>query len=263
MTSGDRSRSVSARPFSDAARAWYARVMADETYHLTLSAPGRNALSSDHMQRLVAEVREAGGRPLLMTGADGTFSAGLNLKEVASLDAPAMTRFLQLLDALMQALYEYPGPTVACVNGHAIAGGCVLALCCDWRVAVDRTDVRIGLNEVALGLEFPPMIMALVRDRIPRRHLERVLLEAGLHDPRTARDLGLVDEVAADPLPVAQTALARLAGVPATTFAATKRTLRGGVLTLADPDRRYFEQHIVPSWCAAETKARITAALRR
>jgi enoyl-CoA hydratase/carnithine racemase len=237
--------------------------MADETYHLTLSAPGRNALCSDHMTRLVAEIGKANGRPLLLTGADGTFSAGLNLKEVASLDVPGMTRFLRLLDAVMQALYEYAGPTVACVNGHAIAGGCVLALCCDWRVAVDRADVRIGLNEVALGLEFPPMIMNLVRDRIPRRHVERVLLEAGLHDPRTARDLGLVDEVAADPLSVAQAALARLAGVPPTTLAATKRTLRAGVLALDAAQQRHFEQQIVPSWCAPETKARITAQLRR
>jgi len=237
--------------------------MADDTQQLVLSAPGRNALSSDHMQRLIAALREADGRPLLLVGADETFSAGLNLKEVAGLDAPGMMRFLHLLDALMLALYEYPGPTVACVNGHAIAGGCVLALCCDWRVAADRADIRIGLNEVALGLEFPPMILNLVRDRVPRRHLERVVLEAGLHDPRTARDLGLIDEVASDPLPVAQAALARLAGVPATTFRATKRTLREGVLALDEVQRRYFEQQVVPAWCAPETKERITARLRR
>ncbi|MBX3023276.1 enoyl-CoA hydratase/isomerase family protein [bacterium] len=237
--------------------------MADDVYQLELSAPGRNALSSDHMQRLVGALRDAGGRPLLLTGAGGAFSAGLNLKEVASLDVCAMARFLCLLDTLVQALYEYPGPTVACIDGHAIAGGCVLALCCDWRVAVDRADVRIGLNEVALGLEFPPMIMNLVRDRLPRRHLERVLLEAGLHDPRTACQLGLVDEVAADPLPAAQAAVARLAGVPRATYQATKRTLRHGVLTLSDGQLRHFHEEVVPSWCTPEAKERISAALRR
>ena len=139
----------------------------------------------------------------------------------------------------------------------------MLALCCDWRVAADRADIRIGLNEVALGLEFPPMILKLVRDRVPRRHLERVVLEAGLHDPRTARDLGLIDEVASDPLPAAHAALARLAGVPATTFRATKRTLREGVLALDEVQRRYFETQVVPAWCAPETKERITARLRR
>ena len=237
--------------------------MSNDTYRLVLSAPGRNALSSDHMQRLLDALGEAGGRPLLLTGADGTFSAGLNLKEVASLDVPAMTRFLRLLDALMQALYEYAGPTVACVNGHAIAGGCVLALCCDWRVAVDRADVRIGLNEVALGLEFPPMILNLVRDRVPRLHVERVILEAGLYPPRVARELGLIDEVAADPLPMADAALARFAGVPPTTYRSTKRTLRNGVLALDPDQRRYFDEQVVPAWCAPETKARITAQLKK
>jgi enoyl-CoA hydratase/carnithine racemase len=237
--------------------------MIDDACQILLSAPGRNALSSDHMQRLLAALTEAAGRPLLLIGAEGAFSAGLNLKEVVALDACAMARFLCLLDSLMQALYEYPGPTVACVNGHAIAGGCVLALCCDWRVAADRADIRIGLNEVALGLEFPPMIMNLVRDRVPRRHLERVVLEGGLHDPHTARALGLIDEVAADPLAAAQAALARLAGVPRATYQATKRSLRHGVLTLSDAQLRYFHEDVVPVWCRPDTRQRVIAALRR
>ena len=237
--------------------------MADAPAQLLLSAPGRNALSRAHMERLVGELRAAGGRPLLVVGAEGAFSAGLNLKEVAGLDQPAMRSFLLLLDDLIDALYEYPGPTVACVNGHAIAGGCVIALCCDWRVAAEQPTNRIGLNEVALGLEFPPKILALVRDRVPRRHIERVVLEAGLYDPHTARELGLVDEVAADPLPSAQAALGRLAAVPRETYAATKRSLRAGVLALSDAQRRAFDEQIVPAWCGPATMARITAALRR
>ncbi|MFN8644011.1 MAG: enoyl-CoA hydratase/isomerase family protein [Candidatus Binatia bacterium] len=237
--------------------------MTNDVHRVVISAPGRNAMSTDLMQRLLAAVRAGGGRPLLLVGSDGAFSAGLNLKEVAGLDVAGMTRFLLLLDDLVEALYEYPGPSVACVDGHAIAGGCVLALCCDWRVAADRAELRIGLNEVALGLEFPPRIMALVRDRVPRRHWERVLLEAGLHDPAAARALGLVDDVADEPLAVAEAALRRLAGVPASTYRATKRALRAGALAITDAQRSDFAQRIVPAWCAAETKARITAALRR
>lgn len=235
----------------------------DAVYELTIAAPGRNALSTDLMQRLRAGLRDAAGRPLLLIGDGPAFCAGLNLKEVAGLDADGLTRFLQLLDALVDELYGYAGPTVACVNGHAIAGGCVLALCCDWRVAVDRDDVRIGLNEVALGLEYPPKILALARDRIPRQHLGRVLLEAALHAPRAACALGLVDETAADPLPAARDALARLAAVPRATFRATKHALRDGVLALDDAQRRHFAEHVVPAWCAPGTKARITAALAR
>lgn len=237
--------------------------MANDVHRVVIAAPGRNAMSSELMQRLLAGVRAGAGRPLLLLGSDGAFSAGLNLKEVAGLDVAGMTRFLLLLDDLVEALYEYPGPTVACVDGHAIAGGCVLALCCDWRVAADRPELRVGLNEVALGLEFPPRILNLVRDRVPRRHLERVVLEAGLYDPRTASALGLVDEVAAAPLASAEAALARLAAVPAATYRATKQTLRAGVLAIDEARRREFAERIVPAWCAPETKTRISAALRR
>ncbi len=237
--------------------------MADDTYELVIRAPARNALSRELMERLLDALREAGGRPLLLRGADGVFSAGLNLHEVTALDEAGMAAFLRLLDTLIGALYDYPGPTVACIDGHAIAGGCVLALCCDWRVAADQPQLRLGLNEVALGLEFPPAILALVRDRVPRRHIERVVLEAGLYDPLTACALGLVDEVAADAPTAARAALARLAASPAETYVATKRALHAGVRALSAAQQRDFAERIVPAWCAPATKARLRAALAR
>jgi enoyl-CoA hydratase len=235
--------------------------MSTEPYELTVTGPGKNALSTGVMQDLLGRLRSAGDRPILVTGAGDAFSAGLNLKEVASLDRAGMERFLLLLDDLIDALFAHPGPTVACVNGHAIAGGCVLVLCCDYRVAADDPALRIGLNEVALGLEFPPKILALARRRVPPRWHERVLLEAGLHPPRTARELGLVDEVAADPMPVARERLDRLAAHPRAVYAATKRALRAGALDLSDEARRYFRDHLVPAWCAPATKERVQAAL--
>ena len=103
--------------------------MSGDTFEITMAAPGRNALGAGLMTHLIAELRAANGRPVFLTGADGVFSAGLNLKEVAALDRPGMVRFLGLLDDMVDALYAYGGPTVACINGHAIAGGCVVALC--------------------------------------------------------------------------------------------------------------------------------------
>ncbi len=235
--------------------------MSNDLHELVLSAPGKNALGTAMMERLLAQVRAAGGRPLLVIGAGGAFSAGLDLKEVATLDPPGMTRLLELLDAVVDALFGYPGPTVACVNGHAIAGGCILALCCDLRVATDDPAARIGLNEVALGLEFPPKLLALVRRRVPPRALDHVVLEGGLYDPRTALQLGLVDEVVADAPMVARARLARLAAHPRAGYVATKRALRDGALALSEADRRYFHDVIVPAWCAPETKERVRAAL--
>jgi len=132
---------------------------------IALSAPGKNALSSELMTWIVDRLAEAGGEPLLVTGAGDAFSAGLNLKEVLTLTPSSAERFLDALERLVQALYEYPGPTVAYVNGHAIAGGCVVALACDLRVGLASESARIGLNEVPLGLRFPPKTWRMVTRR--------------------------------------------------------------------------------------------------
>jgi enoyl-CoA hydratase len=165
---------------------------------LTMRAPGKNALSTELMTWLTDELSRAGGEPVFLTGGGDAFSAGLNLKEVASLDAPGMDRFLATLEKMVTALFEYPGPTIAWVNGHAIAGGCVVALACDHRLVTPDPRVRIGLNEVPLGLRFPPRTWRLVRHRIPAHAIERVILEGGLHSPSVALRLGLVDEIVAD-----------------------------------------------------------------
>jgi len=237
--------------------------MSAEVYEFVLNGPGKNALGSNVMQAIVDGVRTADGRPILVTGTGDAFSAGLNLKEVATLDRPGMERFLLLLDEVVDTLYGYPAPTVAAVNGHAIAGGCVIALCCDLRIAVNNPRARIGLNEVARGLEFPPKILALARQRIPAHALQRVVLEGGLHDPATALALGLLDEMAADPVARARECLKVLATHPPAIYAATKRVVRAGTLDLTDDQRRYFREHLVPSWCSTETKALVRAALER
>ena len=84
---------------------------------IILSAPGKNAINSALMRQIIDELRAAAGEPVLLTGAGDAFSAGLNLKEVLALDPAGMAAFLELLEEMTRALFEYPGPTVALVNG--------------------------------------------------------------------------------------------------------------------------------------------------
>jgi len=227
---------------------------------LTLDGPGKNALSTTLMQSIVDRLGEANGAPVLFVGNGDAFSAGLNLKEVATHEGDAMFAFLDLLERCMTAIYLYPGPTVACVNGHAIAGGCVITLCCDHRVIVDSPKVRIGLNEVALGVRFPPRILEIVRRRVSA--LDQVLLGGQLFDPHTARGLGLVDEVAADVETVARARLATLAGHPAEGYAITKRDLRGSEDDLFPSSEHAGRvRSMVPQWTAPVVKERIAAVL--
>ena len=158
---------------------------------ITLEAPGKNAISSELMKRIQGEIAATNGGPILLRGSNGVFSAGMNLKEVAEKDETTMVDFLNLLEGTCQALFHHPGPTVAFVEGHAIAGGSVLALCCDRIIAQDNPRARIGLNEVALGLRFPPRIFDMLRYRIPAATINEVILQAGLHGPQEALRLGL------------------------------------------------------------------------
>jgi enoyl-CoA hydratase/carnithine racemase len=229
---------------------------------IQLHGPGKNALGTTLMEATRDRLRAAAGAPVLLTGGGDAFSAGLDLKEVVGLDAPGMTRFLELLEDLVATLFAYPGPTVAAVNGHAIAGGCVLALCCDHRIARGDPRLRIGLNEVALGVPFPPRTLAAVVHRVPPRSRDEVLLGAELHGVEAALRLGLVDELATDPVARARERLGFLASHPADAYAATKRTLRAALVAPSDVHARHLHDTIVPAWCAPAARARLGDALR-
>lgn len=223
---------------------------------LTIESPGKNSLSTEVMEALRARLEEAGGEPLLLAGSGDVFSAGLDLKEVAAIAGVEDTRrLIGALERLVEALFLYPGPTVALVNGHAIAGGCVLALCCDRRVLTARPGVRVGLNEVALGLAFPPRTLAMIRAQLAAPAAERVMLGAELHDAAAARALGLVDEVAEDARAAAVARLEALARLPRDAYARAKAALRGEALRLSAEEERRFREETLPLWSSAAPAA--------
>ena len=230
---------------------------------IRLEAPGMNALGTPILEQVESLLDSADGQPILLTGEGPAFSAGLNLKEVAELDLEGMKTFLGRLERVSSKLFNYPGPTVACVNGHAIAGGCILAVACDWRVAANNDRARIGLNEVAIGLRFPPMILRLLRHRLGGPNLEKAVLGAGLHAPEAARALGMVDEVSDDALSVAQKRLGKLSRHPADAYAAAKAALRQGVTDVSTEERNAFLNEVVPVWVSEPVKAQIRAVLER
>jgi enoyl-CoA hydratase len=229
---------------------------------LTMKAPGKNALSTELMTWLIERLEEARGEAVFLTGEGDAFSAGLNLKEVASLDRDGMSRFLGTLERMVHTLFHHAGPTVAWINGHAIAGGCVVALACDHRLASDSPRTRIGLNEVPLGLRFPPRTWRLVQHRVPSHAIERVVLEGGLHAPDVALRLGLIDEIVPGEAE-ARAYAERVAAAPRQAYSAAKEALRHGVLDVGPDEERHFRQDVLPAWVTPELKARLAAVLGR
>lgn len=233
-------------------------------FEITMAGPAKNALGTEMMQYLLDRIAEANGRPILLTGTGDAFSAGLNLKEVASLDQKGMESFLRLLERLMSTLFSYPGPVVGLINGHAIAGGCILTLCCDHRVAPPSPRTKIGLNELALGLHYPPRVMAIVRHRVPRQHIDRVVLGAALHDPEAALRLGILDEVAVDARAAAERELTLRTGHDPGAYAAAKAALRGDAFRAGDRAiDEFFAREVLPTWTSPEIRSRIAAVLAR
>lgn len=230
---------------------------------LVLSGTPKNALSRALMERVTREVKAARGQPVLVRGDGDTFSAGLHLKELASLDAAGIAAFLGALEDMVDALFSHDAPLVAAVGGHAIAGGCVIALACDARIATSSPRARVGLNEVALGLTFPPKTWRLVRHAVPAPSAPRVLLGGALFAPEQALALGLVDELADEPLARAQARLAELAAHPPAAYAEVKRALRAGVLDVTPAERARYHDVVLPMWRSDDLKARLLAVLKR
>jgi enoyl-CoA hydratase len=232
-------------------------------HEIRMQHPGKNALGTDLIGWLDEELRRAGEEPILLTGTENAFSAGLNLKEVLGHDRDGMETMLRRLDALFARIFLHPAPVVAFVNGHAIAGGCILMLACDWRIAVDDPKARIGINEVAIGACIPPAALNVVRTRLPRNTIDRVILGAELFAPRDALALGLVDEVSADGATVALRRLQALAAHPRATFAVTKHALRSRRMVISAEDEHRFRERELPIWTSTEMKERIAAVLNR
>ena len=229
---------------------------------LTLNAPGKNALGTELMNHIVSTLKNGKGEAIFITGAEGAFSAGLNLKEVASLDPPGMTKFLETLEEMVDVLYNYPGPTIAYVNGHAIAGGCVLALACDHRLVKNDPAIRIGVNEVALGLQFPPKTWRMVKKRVAPRALERVVLEGALHAPDKALSLGLIDEIVPGEAE-ARAYAERVASYDPGAYAVAKKGIREGVLDITDAEKKAFLDEAVPRWTSPALKQKLAMVLKK
>jgi Delta3-Delta2-enoyl-CoA isomerase len=146
---------------------------------LRLNRPPVNALSPELIAALLQAVQAAprdGKRTLVLSGSPGIFSARLDVPLLLKLDRAAMAAFWRKFYVLLGALASSPIPIAAAITGHAPAGGTVLALFCDYRIAA-AGDWKIGLSEVQVGLPLPPVIFTALRRVVGLR-------EADPADPR-------------------------------------------------------------------------------
>jgi len=131
---------------------------------------------------------------IIIHGKERFFSSGLDLIELYDYDETQIRKFWQLFLEVVDSLVSFKKPSVAAISGHSPAGGCVIALCCDYRI-MNEGDFIIGLNEIPVGLVVPARIFSLYRFWLGERRAYQYLMEGKLLNPTEALQHGLIDQV--------------------------------------------------------------------
>ncbi|MDQ3206752.1 MAG: enoyl-CoA hydratase/isomerase family protein [Pseudomonadota bacterium] len=244
-----------------------------EITELQLARPPVNALNP----ALCADLRDAlaaalddGARGIILSGGPKVFSAGLDVPYLLSLgqDTAALGDAWRGFFDTALALATCPVPIVAAMAGHAPAGGCVLALCCDYRVMGSGADPErpflIGLNETQVGLVVPDGIQQMLRRVVGAHRAERMLLVGEMVDSARACEIGLVDEVV-EPDQVTPRALAwlqSLLALPRSALLGTRAIARADLVEALQP-RRIQLDRLLQDWQGADTQQALQALVAR
>ena len=227
---------------------------------LQLTHGKANALDVELSEALVAQLDDwarSDARALVLTGDGRMFSAGVDLLRIVNDGAEYVRAFLPSLNKMLETLFAFPKPVVAAVNGHAIAGGCVMACAADYRMMA-REPGRIGIPELVVGVPFPVVPLEIMRFAAPRQYLQAMAYRGLTLTADLAMQHGLVDAVVDGGrlLDEAVAVAESLAAIPSAAFSLTKTQMRA-------PTRRRMragaavDAAVQEAWASAETLSAI------
>ena len=202
-----------------------------ETLLLTIDRPPVNALDLDAIasleQAFAAAAADGPANGVVLTGAGQVFSAGVDTRAFARYAREQRHAMVRAITRMLARLLVIPVPVVAAVNGHALGGGFVLMLGCDYRLAVDSAAAKLGMTEAQAGIPFPVGPLEVMRHELSPELLRRLTLTSAVLDTRQCLDQRIIDAVCAGAdLQAGSIAAARsLAAQPG--FRTVKRQIRG------------------------------------
>jgi enoyl-CoA hydratase len=222
---------------------------------VTLNHGKVSALDLELCAAITSTFRGFTSGAVVLTGTGNVFSAGVNLWNVLEGGPAYVQRFLPALVDAFEAVFTCPVPVVAAINGHAIAGGCVLASACDHRVMTTAT-AGIGIPELLVGVPFPSPAHEIVEYAVGPVGARKMAQSGSLYQPQAALSQNIVDELAApeEVVPRAISHAARLAAnVPPDTFRLSKREWTSRVTRSRDLNEvtRLWEARVADGWMRA------------
>ena len=233
---------------------------------LRLARPPASALNSPFLLEIEDRLNTLAGDPdlkaLILTGTGKVLSAGLDLKEAVGFSDQDQTDIVDALNRAYAALYGFPKPVVAAINGHAIAGGFFFVLGADYRIAA--TESTFGLTEVRVGVTFPVVALEMAKAELSATMSRRFLLSGLNIKADEARDHKVIDEIVGrDTVLSRAVEVARdYAKIPPIAYADVKRQLRSEVLIKARAAIDGREDPALQGWFTEETRSTAAALLK-
>jgi enoyl-CoA hydratase len=233
---------------------------------VTLDRPPVNAMVPDFCEAIAAAFDDlaalAEPPAMVLTGAGQCFSAGVDLRAAVEFDVPRQDRTVRAINRMVRAVYGYPGPVIGAINGHAIAGGAVLAVCCDHRIGPAEGGL-FGLTEVQVGVSYPVAAIEVVRAELGPAARRPVLFGRNV-GPDEALRLGILDELRPRDMLLerALEAAEQAAALPRAAYGKIKRQLRAPSLALIQAALDGAEP-LYGNWIGDDSRAAAAAMLRR
>lgn len=225
-----------------------------------------NAISPelvDELSVMIREIRnEANG--LLLCGGEKFFSIGFDLPVLITLNRPEMSDFLHNFHNLILDLYTIELPSACILAGHAIAGGNILAIACDFRFATSQQG-KIGVNEIKLGLPVPSLADMILRQIVGDRAATGMLYSGEFMSFADAAAIGLIDEIY-PPEGLKQAAtekITALAALDGKAFSAIKSNRVEAIRDSYEKTGRAKDEIFLDCWFSESTREKLVAASRK
>ncbi|SFW35688.1 MULTISPECIES: enoyl-CoA hydratase/isomerase family protein [Luteibacter] len=236
-------------------------------HEIRMARPPVNALTIDLVRALREAITEApanGARGIVVSGAQGMFSAGVDVPALLQCDRAGVEAFWNEFFALCGAIAVSSVPTVAAITGHSPAGGAVISLFFDYRVMAHGV-YKIGLNEVQVGMSVPDPIQFAMRRIVGAYRAERLIVAGAMVDAEQAHAIGLVDELATVEQVVTRAVLwlNDLLKLPPNAMLRTRAMARADLVSVWGDTTNLLDPRFIDDFFADETQSVLHALVAR